>query len=54
MGLLSHGPKGEKFVVSIIDCFSRYRILVPSWDLVAETVSQILYERLVGYSGVAI
>ena len=37
--------------MSIIDCFSRYLILVPVRDHTATTVSRALYERVIGYFG---
>ena len=37
--------------MSVIDCFSRYLILIPIKDYNATTVSQALFERVVGYFG---
>ena len=37
--------------MSIIDCFSKYLILVPLRYHTAPTVSRALYERVVGYFG---
>ena len=41
--------KGDRYILSIIDCFSKYLILVPLKDHIASTVSRALYERVVGY-----
>ena len=49
MSHLLRGSKEEKFVVLVIDCFSRYIIPIPSQDRTAETVSYILYECVVCY-----
>ena len=43
--------RGERYILSIIDCFSRYLILVPLHDHTATTVSCALYERVIGYFG---
>ena len=43
--------RGKRYILSIIDCFSRYLILVPLRDHSAETVSRVLYERVIGYFG---
>ena len=45
------GRKGERFILLVIDCFSRYLILIPIKDHSATTVSQALYERVIGYFG---
>ena len=41
----------ERYILSIIDCFTKYLILVPLKDHTASTVSKALYERVVGYFG---
>ena len=51
MGSFVAGRKGERYILSIIDCFSRYLILVPLRDHTATTVSRALYERVIGYFG---
>ena len=51
MGPFISGRKGERFILSVIDCFSRYLILIPIKDHSATTVSQTLYERVIGYFG---
>ena len=51
MGPFVAGRKGERYILSIIDCFSRYLILVPLHDHTAMTVSRALYERVIGYFG---
>ena len=43
--------KGERYILSIIDCFSKYLILVPLRDHTAPTVSRALCKRVVGYFG---
>ena len=45
------GRKGERYILSIIDCFSRYLILIPLRDHTATTVSRALYKRVIGYLG---
>ena len=51
MGAFVAGRRGERYILSIIDCFSRYLILVPLRDHTATTVSRSLYERVIGYFG---
>ena len=51
MGPFVSGRKREQFILSVIDCFSRYLILIPIKDHNATTVSQALFERVVGYFG---
>ena len=51
MGPFISSRKGERYILSIIDCFSKYLILVPLRDHTAPTVSRSLYERVVGYFG---
>ena len=51
MGPFLSGRKGERFILSVIDCFSRYLILIPIKDHGATTVTQALYERVVAYFG---
>ena len=43
--------KGARHILSIIDCFTKYLILVPLKDHTASTVSRALYEWVVGYFG---
>ena len=51
MGPFVARRKGERYILSIIDCFSRYLILVPLHDHTATTVSCALYEHVIGYFG---
>ena len=51
MGPFVPGRKGERFILSVIDCFSQYLILIPIKDHNATTVSQAIFERVVGYFG---
>ena len=51
MGPFVAGRKGERYILSVIDCFSRYLILIPIKDHNATTVSQALFERVIGYFG---
>ena len=51
MGPIVAGRRGERYILSIIDCFSCYLILVPLCDHTATTVSRALYERVIGYFG---
>ena len=48
MGPFILGRRGERYVLSVIDCFSRYLILIPIKDHNAATVSQALFERVIG------
>ena len=43
--------KGERYILSIIDCFTKYLILVPLKGHTASTVSKALYERVIRYFG---
>ena len=49
MGPFVAGRKGERYILSVIDCFSRYLILIPIKDHNATTISQALFERVIGY-----
>ena len=51
MGSFMSSKRGERYILSIIDCFNKYLILVPLKDHTASTVSKALYERVVGYFG---
>ena len=51
MGPYVAGRRGECYVLSVIDCFLCYLILVPLHDHTATTVSRALYERVIGYFG---
>ena len=51
MGPFVAAQKGERYILSIIDCFSRYLILVPLCDHTATTVSRTLFEHVIGYFG---
>ena len=51
MGPFKSSRKGERYILSLIDCFSKYLILVPLRDHTAATVSRALYERVLGYFG---
>ena len=51
MGPFVPGRKGEQFILSVIDCFSRYLTLISIKDHNATTMSQSLFERVVGYFG---
>ena len=49
MGPFVSSKRGERYMLSIIYCFTKYLILVPLKDHTASTVSKVLYERVVGY-----
>ena len=49
MGPFVLGRKEEQYILSVIDCFSRYLILIPIKDHNATTVSQALFKRVVRY-----
>ena len=51
MGPFVGSKKGERYILSIIDCFSKYLILVPLRDHTAPSVSKALYERVIGSFG---
>ena len=51
MGPFVSGRKGERYILSVIDCFSWYLILIPIKDHNTTTVSQALFERVIGYFG---
>ena len=51
MGPFIGSKTGERYILSIIDCFSKYLILVPLRDHTAPSVSKVLYERVIGYLG---
>ena len=51
MGPFLQERKGKRFILSVIDCFSRYLILIPLKDHNATTVSQGLFKRVVAYFG---
>ena len=40
-----------RYILSIIDCFSCYLILVALFDHTATMASRVLYERVIGYFG---
>ena len=42
---------GYRFVLSALDCFSRFVVLVPLEDHTAESVARALHERIIGYFG---
>ena len=44
MGPFMSSKRGERCILSIIDCFTKYLILVPLKDHTASTVSKALYE----------
>ena len=52
VGPLPRTKEGRRFILTIIDCFSRYTILVPLKDHTAVTVGKALYENVIGYFGV--
>ena len=52
VGPLPRTKEGYRFILSIIDCFSRFTILVPLKEHTATTVSKALYEYVIGYFGV--
>ena len=51
MGPFVSSRRGERYILSIIDCFTKYLILVPLKDHTASTVSKALYERVIEYFG---
>ena len=51
MGPFIGSKKGARYILSIIDCFSKYLILEHLQDHTASSVSKALYERVIGYFG---
>lgn len=51
VGPLPVSQEGYRFILSVIDCYSRYVVLVPLRDHKAETVSKALYENVIAYFG---
>ena len=51
MGPFVAGRQGKRYILSIIDCFSHYLILVPFHDHTTTTVNRALYECVIGYFG---
>ena len=51
LGPFVPGRKGEQFILSVIDCFSRYLIVILIKDHNATTMSQTLFKRVIGYFG---
>ena len=51
VGPFVSSKRGERYILSIIDCFTKYLILVPLKDHTASTVSKALFERVIGYFG---
>ena len=51
MGPFVVGRKGERYILSVIDSFSQYLILIPIKDHNATTVSQALFKRVISYVG---
>ena len=49
MGPFISSKRDERYILSIIDCFSKYLILVPLRDHTAPSVSKALHEHVVGY-----
>ena len=51
VGPFVSSKRGEQYILSIIDCFTKYLSLVPLKDHTASTVSKALYEHVIGYLG---
>ena len=51
MGPFISGKRRKRFILSVIDFFSQYLMLIPIKDHNATIVSQALYERVIGYFG---
>lgn len=43
---------GKRFIISIIDCYSKFSILLPQADHSASTVARLIFDRVVAYFGV--
>ena len=52
IGSLPATENRAKYICTIVDCFTKYCILVPLWQHTAIDVSRVLYERVISYFGV--
>ena len=51
MGPFIGSKRGKRYILSVVDCFSKYHILVPLRDHTAPSVSKALFECVIGYFG---
>ena len=52
MGPFPYDNHSERFIITIMDVYSRYLIAVPVKDHTAQTVSKCLYDNVVAYFGI--
>ena len=52
MGPFPYDDKAKRFIVTIMDVYSRYIMAIPVQNHTAQTVSKCLYEHVVAYFGV--
>ena len=52
MGPFPYDDKAKRFIVTMMDVYSRYIMAIPVQDHTAQTVSKCLYEHVVAYFGV--
>ena len=52
MGPFPYDDKAKRFIVTIMDVYSRYIMAIPVQDHTAQTVSKCMYEHVVAYFGV--
>ena len=52
MGPFPYDDKAKRFIVTMMDVYSRYIMTIPVQDHTAQTVSKCLYEHVVAYFGV--
>ena len=51
IGPLPFDNQSKRFIVTMMDVYSRYLIAIPVWNHTAQTVSRCLYEQVVAYFG---
>ena len=52
MGPFPYDDKAKRFIVTMMDVYSRYTMAIPVGNHMAQTVSKCLYEHVVAYFGV--
>ena len=52
MGPFPYDDKAKRFIVTMMDVYSRYIMAIPVQDHTAQTISKCLYEHVVAYFGV--
>ena len=52
MGPFPYDDKAKRFIVTMMDVYSRYIMAIPVGNHTVQTVSKCLYEHVVAYFGV--